>query len=74
MIGLSVILSMISFVMVLSRFAEPNKNELMNYLVGIFTIITIICMFLIPTPLDKYNLYDYLKAKRLQYYYEHYHK
>ena len=61
MIGLSVILSMISFVIVLSRFAEPNKNELMNYLVGIFTIITIICMFLISTPLDKYNLYDYLK-------------
>jgi hypothetical protein len=52
---------MISFVMVLSRFAEPDKNELMNYLVGIFTIITIICIFLIPTPLDKYNLYDYLK-------------
>jgi hypothetical protein len=52
---------MISFDIVLSRFAEPNKNELMNYLVGIFTIITIICMFLISTPLDKYNLYDYLK-------------
>jgi len=61
MIGLSVILSMISFVIVLSRFAEPNKNELMNYLVGIFTIITIICMFLTPTSLDKYHLYDYLK-------------
>ena len=61
MIGLSLILSMISFVIVLSRFAEPNRNELMNYLVGIFTIITIICVFLIPTQLDKYNLYDYLK-------------
>jgi hypothetical protein len=44
------------------------KNQHINTTIAIVILIFVIAMFFIPTPLDKYNLYDYLKAKRLESY------
>jgi hypothetical protein len=44
------------------------KKEYVDAIIVMSAIILAITMFIIPTPLDKYNLYDYLKAKRLQSY------
>lgn len=44
------------------------KKEYVDAIIVISAIILTITMFIVPTPLDKYNLYDYLKAKRLQSY------
>jgi len=44
------------------------KKEYVDTIIVISAIILAITIFIIPTPLDKYNLYDYLKAKRLQSY------
>ena len=44
------------------------KNQHINTTIAIVIFIFVIAMFFIPTPLDKYNLYDYLKAKRLESY------
>jgi len=45
-----------------------NKQQTIDVLIVILSFALIIAIFIIPTPLDKYNLYDYLKSIRLQSY------
>jgi hypothetical protein len=47
-----------------------HKKEIMDIVIVVISIVLLITLFITPTPWDKYNLYDYLKAKRLQSYNE----
>lgn len=47
-----------------------NKKEIVDTLIVLFSLALIIVVFSPLLPWDKYNLYDYLKAQRLQSYNE----
>ena len=45
-----------------------SKKEFMDTLIIVVSLALLVALFITPTPWDKYNLYDYLKSKRLQSY------
>jgi hypothetical protein len=46
------------------------NKQFVDILIIVVSIALLIALFITPTPWDKYNLYDYLKAQRLQSYNE----